>query len=80
MHQARKRFGQNFLKDDGAIHAIIQIINPSANTQLIEIGPGLGALTLPLLNYVDHLDLLEIDRDLVAHWRAKNFLKFRLLF
>lgn len=72
MHQARKRFGQNFLKDDGAIHAIIQIINPSANTQLIEIGPGLGALTLPLLNYVDHLDLLEIDRDLVAHWRAKN--------
>ena len=72
MHHARKRFGQNFLKDDGAIHAIIKIINPSADAHLIEIGPGLGALTLPLLNYVDHIDLLEIDRDLVAYWRAKN--------
>lgn len=72
MHHARKRFGQNFLKDDGVIHAIINIINPSADAQIIEVGPGLGALTLPLLNQVDHLDLLEIDRDLVAYWRAKN--------
>ena len=72
MHLARKRFGQNFLKDDGVIHAIINIINPSTNALIIEVGPGLGALTLPLLNQVDYLDLLEIDRDLVAYWRAKH--------
>lgn len=72
MHRARKRFGQNFLQDNGIIYSIVALINPSADMHVIEIGPGLGALTLPLLENLDHLDLLEIDRDLVAFWNEKN--------
>lgn len=72
MHHARKRFGQNFLQDNSIIYSIVALINPSADMRVIEIGPGLGALTLPLLNTLDHLDLLEIDRDLVAFWNEKN--------
>jgi len=72
MHRARKRFGQNFLQDNGIIYSIIALINPSADMHVIEIGPGLGALTLPLLSNLDNLDLLEIDRDLVAFWNEKN--------
>jgi len=72
MHHARKRFGQNFLQDNSIIYSIVALINPSSDMHLIEIGPGLGALTLPLLSNLDHLDLLEIDRDLVAFWNEKN--------
>ena len=72
MHRARKRFGQNFLQDGGIIHSIVSLINPSPDIHIIEIGPGLGALTRPLLNNVDQLDLLEIDRDLVAYWNQQN--------
>ena len=72
MHHARKRFGQNFLQDNGIIYSIVALINPSPDMHVIEIGPGLGALTLPLLSNLDHLDLLEIDRDLVAFWNEKN--------
>ena len=71
-HRARKRFGQNFLQDSGVIYSIIAAINPSENMHVIEIGPGLGALTGPLLSNLDHLDLLEIDRDLVAYWNQEN--------
>ena len=72
MHQARKRFGQNFLQDAGVIYSIVAAINPSPGMQVIEIGPGLGALTRPLLSNLDHLDLLEIDRDLVAYWNQQS--------
>ena len=72
MHRARKRFGQNFLQDGGIIHSIVSLINPSPDMHIIEIGPGLGALTRPLLSNVDQLDLLEIDRDLVAYWNQQN--------
>ena len=72
MHRARKRFGQNFLQDEGIICSIVSLINPSADMQVIEIGPGLGAVTRPLLRNLDHLDLLEIDRDLVAYWNQQN--------
>ena len=72
IHQARKRFGQNFLQDDGIIYSIIALINPGPDMRVIEIGPGLGALTIPLLRNLDRLDLLEIDRDLVAYWKQKN--------
>jgi 16S rRNA (adenine1518-N6/adenine1519-N6)-dimethyltransferase len=72
MHRARKRFGQNFLQDQGVIHAIVRLIHPSADMHVIEIGPGLGALTRPLLSNLTHLDLLEIDRDLVAYWHHEN--------
>jgi 16S rRNA (adenine1518-N6/adenine1519-N6)-dimethyltransferase len=72
MHQARKRFGQNFLHDEGIIHAIVSLIGPSGDAAILEIGPGLGALTKPLLANLAHLDLLEIDRDLVAYWRKQQ--------
>jgi 16S rRNA (adenine1518-N6/adenine1519-N6)-dimethyltransferase len=72
MHRARKRFGQNFLQDDGIIYSIVALINPGPDMHVIEIGPGLGALTRPLLRNLDQLDLLEIDRDLVAYWNQQN--------
>ena len=72
MHRARKRFGQNFLQDESIIYSIVSFINPSTDMRVIEIGPGLGALTRPLLRNLDQLDLLEIDRDLVAYWKLQN--------
>lgn len=71
-HQARKRFGQNFLQDRMVIDQIIHDINPQANELIAEIGPGLGALTLPLLAHRPDLHVVEIDRDLAAYWRAKQ--------
>lgn len=64
-HNPRKRFGQNFLTDQQIIAQIIAEISPQKNDQIIEIGPGFGALTKPLLQIVDHLDVVEIDRDIV---------------
>ena len=64
-HRARKRFGQNFLSDPGIIHRIIQSINPKENQRIIEIGPGLGALTCPILNIAGEMDVIELDRDIV---------------
>jgi 16S rRNA (adenine1518-N6/adenine1519-N6)-dimethyltransferase len=72
MHRARKRFGQNFLQDNGVIYSIVALINPVTDMHVIEIGPGLGALTRPLLSNLEQLDLLEIDRDLVAYWNQEN--------
>jgi 16S rRNA (adenine1518-N6/adenine1519-N6)-dimethyltransferase len=79
MHRARKRFGQNFLQDQGIIYSIVALINPSPDMHMIEIGPGLGALTRPLLNNLDQLDLLEIDRDLVRHWIEENLQGLRVI-
>jgi 16S rRNA (adenine1518-N6/adenine1519-N6)-dimethyltransferase len=63
-HQARKRFGQNFLVDRQVIGRIVQAINPQPGQLLVEIGPGQAALTLPLLQSGCELHLIEIDRDL----------------
>lgn len=79
MHRARKRFGQNFLQDQGIIYSIVTLINPSPDMHVIEIGPGLGALTRPLLSNLDQLDLLEIDRDLVAYWNQENLKGLRVI-
>ncbi len=65
-HQPRKRFGQNFLVDAGVIAAIVAAIRPARDDVIVEIGPGLGALTRPLLAAVGHLHAIEIDRDLAA--------------
>lgn len=65
-HIARKRFGQNFLVDTGIVAAIVGTIDPQRRDTVIEIGPGLGALTEPLLQRLDHLHVVEIDRDLIA--------------
>lgn len=64
-HTPRKRFGQNFLTDMQVIANIIRAINPQQQDHLVEIGPGLGALTTPLLQILDHLDVVELDRDIV---------------
>lgn len=65
-HQARKRFGQNFLHDQRIIEKIVNAVAPKAGDFLIEIGPGLGALTAPLLDRAEHLTVVELDRDLAA--------------
>lgn len=70
MHAPRKRFGQNFLQDASVVERIVASINPKSGERFVEIGPGLGALTLPLLQRLDHMDVVEIDRDIVAHLRA----------
>ena len=62
-HIARKRFGQHFLIDEGIITSIVQAIAPQTNDAMVEIGPGLGALTRPLLSRLAHLHVIEIDRD-----------------
>lgn len=69
-HRPRKRFGQNFLKNPAIIQAILNGIQAKPTDNLIEIGPGLGALTFPLLDAVNYLSVIEIDRDLSE--RLKN--------
>lgn len=64
---ARKRFGQNFLQDSSTIQAIINAINPEPHQHLVEIGPGRGALTLPMLKVAHQVTAIEIDRDLITH-------------
>jgi len=68
-HAPRKRFGQHFLGDASIISAIIAAIAPRPGDRLVEIGPGPGALTRPLAERLDHLHVVEIDRDLVAELR-----------
>jgi len=64
-HRARKRFGQNFLRDSAVIDQIVQAIAPRADQHLVEIGPGQGALTAELVASGCRLDVIELDRDLV---------------
>jgi 16S rRNA (adenine1518-N6/adenine1519-N6)-dimethyltransferase len=73
-HIAKRKFGQNFLKDATVIHAIIKSINPLPNDLLIEIGPGLGALTKPLLEKTNRLLAIELDRDILG-WMANEYSK-----
>jgi len=70
-HIPRKRFGQNFLHDARVLHAIVASIAPRADERLVEIGPGQGALTGLLLEACGHLDVVELDRDLVEYLRKK---------
>lgn len=71
-HRARKRFGQNFLSDPNIIRRIVDAIGPQPGDTVVEIGPGLGALTEPLLARLDHLHVVEIDRDLIARLRETH--------
>ena len=68
-HQPRKRFGQHFLADSGVIDDIVSAIDPRAGEALVEIGPGLGALTLPLVERCERLTVVELDRDLATRLR-----------
>jgi len=71
-HQARKRFGQNFLHDGAVIQQIIEAIYPQPNQNMVEIGPGLGAITREILPAVDHIHLIELDRDLIPKLKLLN--------
>lgn len=70
-HRARKRFGQNFLTDAGVISQIVAGIAPKSNDAMLEIGPGLGALTCALLPELDALTVVELDRDLIPKLKAR---------
>lgn len=69
-HIARKRFGQHFLADDGIIDAIVDAIAPKAGDAMVEIGPGLAALTQPLVERLGALTVIELDRDLAQRLRS----------
>jgi 16S rRNA (adenine1518-N6/adenine1519-N6)-dimethyltransferase len=70
-HVARKRLGQHFLGDAAVVAAIVEAIDPRPGQALVEIGPGLGALTAPLLARCGALDVIELDRDLAARLRQR---------
>jgi len=76
-HIARKRFGQNFLTDAAVLYHIIDAIGPRADDTMVEIGPGLAAMTRLLLKALPHMHVVELDRDLVARL-AKEFPPARL--
>lgn len=77
-HTARKRFGQNFLVDDSVIGNIVKAINPVDGENLVEIGPGLGALTEQVCEEVNHLTVVELDRDLAKRLIAHPFIQDKL--
>ncbi len=77
-HIPRKRFGQNFLTDDAVLHNIIRAIDPQPQDTMVEIGPGLAAMTRLLLNGVERMHVVELDRDLVERLK-KNFSPERLV-
>ncbi len=79
IHQARKRFGQNFLHDKNVIDQIIRAIQPATRAHIIEIGPGQAALTTPLIAEAKKLTVIEIDRDLAASLQKKETEKFRVI-
>ena len=68
-HTARKRFGQHFLVDESIIDSIVRIIDPQPGQALVEIGPGLGAMTMPLLQHAAAMTVIELDRDLAVRLR-----------
>ena len=70
-HRARKRFGQHFLTDPQVLHRIANAFAPRNGQNLVEIGPGLGALTSAVLDRVDHLTVIELDRDLAARLQTR---------
>jgi len=77
-HTARKRFGQNFLHDDYIIDSIVAAIAPQAEDNIVEIGPGLGALTEPVARKVNCLNVVELDRDLAARLEKHPTLQDKL--
>lgn len=70
-HIPRKRFGQNFLRDQGIIHHIVGALSPKQGEHLIEIGPGQGAITLPVLRIAKQLEVVELDRDLIPDLKER---------
>lgn len=73
-HIAKKRFGQNFLTDQSVINSLVEAISPKADDLMVEIGPGLGALTKPLLKRLNLLHVVEVDRDIIS-WMQNEYAK-----
>ena len=73
-HRARKRFGQNFLCDEMIIDKIVSAIDPKPQDNLVEIGPGLGAITEPVSELSGHLTVVELDKDLAQRLTEHPFL------
>ncbi|MFP5405410.1 MAG: 16S rRNA (adenine(1518)-N(6)/adenine(1519)-N(6))-dimethyltransferase RsmA [Gammaproteobacteria bacterium] len=71
-HRARKRFGQHFLADPGVVEAVVDAIRPREGQHIVEIGPGLAALTDALLDRVETVQAIELDRDLAARLRRRH--------
>lgn len=71
-YKTKKRFGQHFLNDFSVIEKLVYEINPKIDDLMVEIGPGLGALTFPLLDKLDTLNVVEIDRDVISRLQQKN--------
>ncbi|MBS0488223.1 MAG: 16S rRNA (adenine(1518)-N(6)/adenine(1519)-N(6))-dimethyltransferase, partial [Proteobacteria bacterium] len=71
-HRPRKRFGQHFLHDPGILRRIVEAIAPRPDQRIVEIGPGEGAMTLPLLRAAKTLTAIELDRDLIEPLREKS--------
>lgn len=71
-YRTKKRFGQHFLHDPAVVQRMIYALHPQKDQKIIEIGPGLGALTFPLLQHIDALTVVEIDRDVIQHLRHKG--------
>nr|WP_294838059.1 16S rRNA (adenine(1518)-N(6)/adenine(1519)-N(6))-dimethyltransferase RsmA [uncultured Methylotenera sp.] len=76
-HIAKKRFGQNFLTDQAIISSLVGAIAPKANDLMVEIGPGLGALTQPLMQQLDMLHVVEVDRDIIT-WMEKTYVQKKI--
>ena len=76
-HIAKKRFGQNFLTDQAVIYSLVEAISPEENDLMVEIGPGLGALTQPLMKKLNHLHVVEIDRDIIS-WMESFYPKDKI--
>ncbi|WP_434777176.1 16S rRNA (adenine(1518)-N(6)/adenine(1519)-N(6))-dimethyltransferase RsmA [Neisseria sp. Ec49-e6-T10] len=72
-HIARKRFGQNFLQDQKVIFDIVRAVQPTQNDTVIEIGPGLGALTTPLVAQINQLHVIEIDRNIITRLKQSEY-------
>ena len=72
-HTARKRFGQNFLQDSRIIADIVQAVRPQPADIVVEIGPGLGAITEPLAAKLDCLHVCEIDRDIIGYLKTRPY-------
>ena len=71
-YKTKKRFGQHFLNDYLVIEKLVNDINPKADDNIVEIGPGLGALTFPMLERIDALNVVEIDRDVIFRLEQRN--------
>jgi 16S rRNA (adenine1518-N6/adenine1519-N6)-dimethyltransferase len=79
VHTVRKRFGQHFLQDKQVIQSIVDCIAPQIGQHIVEIGPGQGALTLPVLEKTDQLEVIELDRDLIQPLKVRCADKGRLI-